>query len=103
LLIICICIYWEGGRPIRINTGFKVTIMAVEVKKRKNETTGAMFRRFTRSVQQSGVLLGARKRKSYKPKLTKRSVRERALRKLKILKERERLIKLGKISETERY
>jgi len=52
-------------------------------------------------VQQSGILLRARKMKSYRPKLTKRMKRERALRRIEIKKERERLVKLGKLTEEE--
>jgi len=73
----------------------------VEVRRRPQETTGAMLRRFTRRVQQSGILLRARKMKSYRPKLTKRMKRERALRRIEIKKERERLVKLGKLTEEE--
>jgi len=71
----------------------------VEVRRREYETTGAMLRRFTRMVQQSGALLHARKGRFYKPKLTKRAVRERALRRIGVLKERKRLEKLGKLTE----
>ncbi len=68
----------------------------VDVRRKDNETVGALLRRFTRRVQQSGVLIGARKLKSYKSKPTKRARRERALRrKIKEI-ERIRLEKLGK-------
>ena len=39
----------------------------VEVRRRDHETTGAMLRRFTRRVQQSGILIRARKTRFYKP------------------------------------
>lgn len=68
----------------------------VEVRKREHETTGALLRRFTRRVQQSGVLVQARKLKFYKNKATKRQARERALRRIALAKERARLEKLGK-------
>jgi ribosomal protein S21 len=68
----------------------------IDVKRKENETVGALLRRFTRRVQQSGVLIGARKLKSYKSKPTKRIVRERALRRLEKDRERVRLEKLGK-------
>ena len=71
----------------------------VEVRRRENETVGAMLRRFTRRVQQSGVLLRARKERFYRSPLTKRAVRERALRRKQLAKERERLEKLGKLVE----
>ena len=74
----------------------------VYVKRKERETTAAMLRRFSRRVQASGVLVRARKVRFYEPKLTKRALRERALRRLAASKERARLIKLGKIRETER-
>lgn len=74
----------------------------VEVRRRQNETVPAMIRRFTRRVQQSGVLIQARKLKFYKNKPTKRVVREHALRRIANAKERLRLEKLGKLPEGER-
>lgn len=55
-----------------------------------------MLRRFTRRVQQSGILVQARKLKSHKHPATKRQSRERALRRIQLSKERTRLEKLGK-------
>ena len=74
----------------------------VEVKRRERETTGAMLRRFTRRVQQSGVLLNARKKRFYKGKPTKRVIRDSALRRIGIKKERATLEKLGKLQEEEK-
>ena len=74
----------------------------VEVRRREHETIGAMLRRFTRRVQQSGILIRARKMKFHAGKPTKRVVREHALRKIKSNKEKERLEKLGKLPEDER-
>ena len=73
-----------------------------EIRRKEHETMPAMLRRFTRSVQQSGVLLQARKTRFYLSKLTKLKVRERALRKIKATKERDRLEKLGKLEEERR-
>ena len=74
----------------------------VEVRRREHETAGSMLRRFTRRVQQSGVLINARKLKSYKSKPTKRATRARALRRIEMTKERERLEKLGKLTGEQR-
>lgn len=71
----------------------------VEVRKREHETTAAMLRRFTRRVQQSGILIHARRTKFYASKPSRRNVRERAMRRIEILKERKRLEKLGKNTE----
>ena len=74
-------------------------IIMVEVKRRERETTGAMLRRFTRRVQQSGSLINARKLRSYKAHPTKRVTRERALRRKQMTQERAMLEKLGKLKE----
>ncbi len=71
----------------------------VEVRRKEHETVGAMLRRFTRRMQRSGILITARKLKFHKPKLTKRNVRERALRRIVLARERTRLEKLGKLEE----
>lgn len=69
----------------------------VEVRRKENETTGAMLRRFTRRVQQSGILIRARKERFYQSKPTKRATREKALRRIRVKKEWEKLEKLGKL------
>lgn len=74
----------------------------VYIKRKDRETTAALLRRFSRRVQQSGILLRARKVRFYASKPTKRVQRERALRRLALSRERERLLKLGKIIERER-
>lgn len=71
----------------------------VEVRKRENESSDGLIRRFSRKVQQSGVLLQARKVQYYQRKKSKRKVREEAQRKSELQAERERLIKLGEIDE----
>ena len=72
----------------------------VYVKRKERETTSAMLRRFSRRVQQSGILLRARKVRFFDSGTTKRARRERALRRLKLSREREHLAKLGKLKET---
>ncbi len=74
----------------------------VEVRRREHETTPAMLRRFTRRVQQSGILINARRTKFHATRPTRRSIRERALRRIRLLKERTRLEKLGKSPTEER-
>ncbi len=61
-----------------------------------------MLRRFTRRVQQSGILVNARRLKSYKPSMSRRQTREHALRREKKTAERMRLDKLGKLPENTR-
>jgi len=71
----------------------------VEVRRRNNEGADSLFRRFSRKVQQSGVLLQARKVRFFTKKQNRRRVREAAKRRAELTAERERLIKLGEIDE----
>lgn len=73
----------------------------VEVRRKEHETIGAMLRRFTRRVQQSGILIRSRKERFYASAPTRRQVRERALRRIGVSKERQRLEKLGKLESRE--
>jgi ribosomal protein S21 len=71
--------------------------MAIEVRKRERESVQSLLRRFSRRVQQSGILIRTRRSRFYIPPLTKRQKRLSALRRLEIKKEREKLYKLGKL------
>jgi ribosomal protein S21 len=75
-------------------------VPSVEVRRRQNEGDESFFRRFSRTVQQSGVLLQAKKVRFHSRKKNKRRRREEAKRRSELMKERERLIKLGEIDET---
>ena len=72
----------------------------IQVKRKEHETAAALLRRFTRKVQQSGVLLDARKRRFFVRASTRGLMREQALRRTRIRKEREQLVKLGKLPES---
>lgn len=74
----------------------------VYVKRKERESTSAMLRRFSRRVQASGILMRARKSRFYESKPTKRALRERALRRISVARERERLAKLGQLREEKR-
>ena len=73
--------------------------MAIEVRKKDRETTGALLRRFTRRVQQSGILIQARKDRFYKKPRSKRQIKEGALRREEIKKLRDKMIKIGLLEE----
>jgi len=73
--------------------------MTIEVKKKDKETSESLIRRFSRRVQQSGVLLHARRSRFKEDEKSKREKRQEALYKIKIRKEIEKLKKLGKFSE----
>ncbi len=71
----------------------------IEVRKKDKESSENLIRRFTRRVQQSGVLMHVRKTRFKKDEKSKREKREEALYKIKIRKEIEKLKKLGKFDE----
>lgn len=68
----------------------------VEVKKKESESLSSLLRRFNRKVQQSGILLEARKARFYDKPKSKRELKESAKRRVKIVKEKEYLRKIGK-------
>ena len=75
--------------------------MAIEVRKKDKESTGSLLRRFSRRVQQSGVLLRARKGRFYKKPKTRRQMKASALRREELKEQRVELIKLGLLEEGE--
>ncbi len=75
--------------------------MPVEVKKKERESPQSLLRRFSKRIQQSGVLIRARRGRFYVSKPTKRQKKLGALRRIGMQKEREKLYKLGKLTETQ--
>jgi ribosomal protein S21 len=75
--------------------------LAIEVRKRNRETTTSLLRRFSRRVQQSGILLEARRNRFHEQAANKRAKKQSALRREKIKTIRDDLIKQGKLMETE--
>jgi len=71
--------------------------MALEVKKKEKESSQNLVRRFTKRVQQSGILLRARKTMFKKREKSRGMEKEAALRREKMKREYEKLKKLGKI------
>jgi len=71
----------------------------IEVKKKDRETTESLIRRFGRRVQQSGVLVHARKTRFRREEKSKREVRQGAMYKAKVRKVVDRLKKMGKFDE----
>ena len=71
----------------------------IEVRRRENESSESLLRRFSKRVQQSGVLLRAKKRRFYEKGKNKRAQRQDALRRLDIREQREVLRKMGKLEE----
>lgn len=68
----------------------------VEVTKKESESLSSLLRRFNRKVQQSGLLIEARKSRFYERPKSKSKIRASAQRRAKIVKEKEYLRKIGK-------
>ena len=71
----------------------------IEVKKKDRETSESLIRRFSRRVQQSGVLVQARRSRFRKEEKSKRQVREGAMYKAKVKKMVDKLKKMGKFDD----
>lgn len=71
----------------------------IHIRKKDRETPESMIRRFSRRVQQSGVLQRVRKNRFRLEEKSRTKRREEALYKVKIRKEIDRLKKLGKFDE----
>jgi hypothetical protein len=80
-----------------------VNYVVIEVKKKPGETTRSLLRRFSRRIQQSGVLIRARRARFREREKNKRERRSSALRREKIIKQKEKLRKLGLLEEEQRY
>lgn len=73
--------------------------MAVDVKRKQNESVESMLRRFTKKVQQSRVLYRAKQIQFRQQPKNKRKIREDALRRRGIHQRREFLRKIGKLPD----
>jgi ribosomal protein S21 len=80
-----------------------VNYVAIEIRKKAGETTRSLLRRFSRRIQQSGVLIRARKARFRAKERSKRERRDSALRRVKIGKEKEKLRKMGLLEEETRW
>jgi len=69
----------------------------VEVKRKDNESFESLLRRFNRKIQQSGVLVRARKIRFFEPTRSRNLLREDALRRSINREKREELKKMGKL------
>ncbi|MEK7519366.1 MAG: hypothetical protein AAB565_01065, partial [Patescibacteria group bacterium] len=69
--------------------------MPLEVKKKEKEPTQSLVRRFARRVQQSGILLRARKIRFRERNKSRQMKKRAALRREELRKEYEKKIKLG--------
>lgn len=69
----------------------------VEVKRREGESFESLLRRFNRRIQQSGILVRARKIQFYAPPKSRNLQRESARRRKELASVREELKRLGKL------
>lgn len=69
----------------------------VEVKRKEGESFESLLRRFNRKIQQSGVLVRARKIQFYDPPKSRNLQRVSARRRAELTEERENLKRLGKL------
>lgn len=75
--------------------------MPIEVRKQDKETTGSLLRRFSRKIQQSGILIKAKRGRFYRKPKSRRQTQASALRREQIRKERKKLIKMGLLEENQ--
>ena len=75
----------------------------VEVKKKDNENFDSLLRRFSRKVQQSGVLIRARKTRFFQAPKSRNLQKVAARRRSQIRAEKEELKKMGKLVPTKKY
>lgn len=71
----------------------------IEIKRKDNESIGSLLRRFSKKVQQSGLLLQARNARFKTKNKSRTERRKSALRRNEIISEKEKLRKLGKLEE----
>lgn len=71
----------------------------IEIKRKKGESFEALFRRFSRRVQQSGKSLNVRAARFFAKQPNKNKVHDSALRRLDMGARREFLLKTGKLRE----
>ena len=71
----------------------------VEVRKKQNESVGSMLRRFNRLMQQTGVLVNAKKKRYFSKKANERKEKQTAIMREELSSLRKRLEKMGTYSE----
>ncbi|MFC1662648.1 30S ribosomal protein S21 [Patescibacteria group bacterium] len=71
----------------------------VEVRKKEGESGESLIRRFNKRVQQSGVLIQAKRGRFFETPKNKRQMREDAQRRSEIKEQKELLRKMGKLEE----
>ncbi|MFH1657207.1 MAG: hypothetical protein ABH919_01955 [bacterium] len=70
--------------------------MVFEIKKQEKENSQGLIRRFTRRIQQSGLLLRIRKSKFRKKNKSRELLKKAALRREELRQEYKEMAKMGK-------
>jgi ribosomal protein S21 len=76
--------------------------MSITIKRRDNESSERLIRRFSRRIQTSGLILRAKKRQYFVGKKNDNKKKADALRRLKIRAKNEYLRKIGLLEEDTR-
>ncbi len=71
--------------------------IVIEVRKNSNENSSSVLRRFSRRMQESGILQSVKSSRYSKRKDSKLKIKQSALKYLKKRAQKDRLRKLGKI------
>ena len=74
-------------------------ITVIEVKKNANESNMNLVRRFTRKVQESGIIQKVKSKRYNERTLSKIKVKAATLKRIARQKNQEKLIKLGKATK----
>ena len=72
----------------------------VEVKRKENESFDSLLRRFNRKIQQSGVLVRARKTRFFEPVKSRNLARKNAQGRMVLKELREEMKRTGKVVTT---
>jgi small subunit ribosomal protein S21 len=78
-------------------------VSLVEVKRKENESFESLLRRFNRKIQQSGVLIRARRTRFFEPTRSRNLLREDAARRAVNREKREELKRQGKLPVNTRF
>ncbi len=73
-----------------------MSITSVEVSKNANESNMSLIRRFSRKVQETGMIQKVKGKRYNERALSKLAIKQGTLKRLAKRKEQERLFKLGK-------
>lgn len=71
----------------------------IEVRRKEGESSESLLRRFSKQVQQSRILIRAKRGRFYEPPKNKRAIRESAKRRQHIKEYKDQLRKLGKLDD----